>query len=237
MTTPAPLPPKDLKITLREFERRLREVERALRKSAGTLKMRVEQLVNARIAGAVNHQVFTYMDGDWVPRGGNVFERTYSASGTGTVTILEDLVTPADWPADQVWVASAKVKLAVAMGEEYETGTTSAFLGIASTPITLDDPADPSTVLSFTGAGFTADFPVDLLRQPSDLPTLTIGLLDAGTPMAGSVVDARTIFFTSTATLYPPGATPQVLAELISDAAVYPSGVDMDVTVLLYPLA
>jgi hypothetical protein len=219
------------------LKKRVRNLElAALRKSASTLKIKVSDLVNAKVFGAVNHQVFTYMDGDWVPRGGNVITQTYSDSGTGTVTILEDLIDPSEWPADQVWLVTAKARLGSALGAEYQTGTTPVYLGIASTGITLDDPADPSTLLTFTGGGFTVDFPVDLLNIPLDLPRLAIALIDDGTPQVGESVDARTGFLASTAWLFAPGATPQIFAELTSDPDVYPAGATVTVEVRLYPL-
>jgi len=238
VTTPPPPPKPDVaKVTLRGIERRLKSVERALRKSAGTLRMRVEQLINAKVSGAVNHQVFTFMDGDWVPRGGNWIEWTGSDTGTGTLEVDGDLIDPSEWPDDQVWLATASVKLTGSFFQVYETGTIPLNLGVGPVTITLDDPADPSTLLTFDSDTLTVDFPMDIFERPVDPPSLSIGFTDGATPLAGSKVNASEQFLTSAAWLHEPGATPHIHAELIADATTYPSGGTIDVTVHLYPLA
>lgn len=76
---------------------RVRNLElAALRKSASTLKIKVSDLVNAKVFGAVNHQVFTYMDGDWVAAGGPTVKGYATDSGTGDLSISVDLVD-GDW--------------------------------------------------------------------------------------------------------------------------------------------
>lgn len=76
---------------------RVRNLElAALRKSASTLKIKVSDLVNAKVFGAVNHQVFTYMDGDWIAAGGPTVKGYATDSGTGDLSISVDLVD-GDW--------------------------------------------------------------------------------------------------------------------------------------------
>lgn len=221
------------------LKKRVREIELALRKTAATLKIKLASLTDVKVAGAVNHQVLTFMDADWVPRGGNWIEWTGSDTGTGTLEVDDDLIDPSEWPADQVWLATASVKLTGTFDptDAYVTGTTPISLGIDPDPqaITLD--ADPSTSLTFTGGSLVVDFPMDLLEQRANIPRLSIGFTDGATPLAGSSVDASYTFLASAAWLHEPGATPHIHAELISDATTYPSGGTIDVTVHLYPLA
>jgi len=200
--------------------------------------MRVEQLINAKVSGAVNHQVFTFMDGDWVPRGGNWIEWTGSDTGTGTLEVDGDLIDPSEWPDDQVWLATASVKLTGSFFQVYETGTVPLVLGTPDPiPITLDDPDDLSTSLTFTDGSIGVDFPWAILERAVNVPSLSIGFTDGATPLAGSKVNASEQFLTSAAWLHEPGATPHIHAELIADATTYPSGGTIDVTVHLYPLA
>lgn len=79
------------------LKKRVRELELAVfRKSASTLRIKVADLINAKVFGAVNHQVFTYMDGDWIAAGGPTVKGYATDSGTGDLSISVDLVD-GDW--------------------------------------------------------------------------------------------------------------------------------------------
>lgn len=186
---------------------RVRNLElAALRKSASTLKIKVSDLVNAKVFGAVNHQVFTYMDGDWKARGGPTIPVSPApvTDSIDGVSVSSDLVT--DWPDD----VGCRVTATLIVGGSF-----------ADVPI----PADPydriyaypyATIQLTDGGGPPASPPYTEFASTS-------WHLDDG--------HERTIAWD-----FLPGTVPHVEANLIADPTAYPGDATLTVLARVSPL-
>jgi hypothetical protein len=157
------------------LKKRVRELElSALRKTASTLKIKVADLVNAKVFGATNHQVFTYMDGDWIAAGGPTVKGYATDSGTGDLSVSVDLVD-GDWDTTR----ACRVEATMLIDPAYVP------IG-AELTATVDLDSDPGHVIVFPDTAGVAWVPA---------PVATLQLIDAdagpGAPSADAEVATR----------------------------------------------
>jgi len=189
------------------LKKRVREIELALRKTAATLKIKLASLTDVKIAGAVDHQVLTYMDGEWVPGGGPTIPEspTPVTDAIDGASLSADLVGD-DWPDDVGCRVTATLII---------DGT------FADVPI----PADPyDRIYPYPYATFQL---IDGGGPPASPPYTEL----ASTAWHLNDGKERTIAWD-----FLPGTVPHVEVSMIADSSAYPGDATLTVVARITPL-
>jgi hypothetical protein len=168
------------------LKKRVREIELALRKTAATLKIKLSSLTDVKIAGAVNHQVLTYMAPDWVPRGGPPVEGSNGRTFTGAEDIDLWPMVGGEWVTSQAAHGSARVHLDITHTGDYPHDIFTLLVGVFQDGTATEIGHTPATSIAGVG-GFATDnltVPVDLaagtphlyvsVKQPSGAPDVDV---------------------------------------------------------------